>query len=139
MVPRDHAFDLPSFSFLQAERPDTMLGVVCGALHVADVSLRNSISNFLHSLERQALFLTGCASSESKFSTESKFKDPFILFCFWQLVSATCYLLTMEAGQRRNVGVYDKLITLGLYCRFQNLVYTTVGMGCFLKTGFLLK
>ncbi|EPY89289.1 acetyl-Coenzyme A carboxylase alpha isoform 1 isoform 1-like protein [Camelus ferus] len=37
---------------VQAERPDTMLGVVCGALHVADVSLRNSISNFLHSLER---------------------------------------------------------------------------------------
>ncbi|KAF6091989.1 acetyl-CoA carboxylase alpha [Phyllostomus discolor] len=37
---------------VQAERPDTLLGVVCGALHVADVSLRNSISNFLHSLER---------------------------------------------------------------------------------------
>ncbi|CAO2644622.1 Acetyl-CoA carboxylase 1 [Lemmus lemmus] len=37
---------------VQAERPDTMLGVVCGALHVADVSLRNSVSNFLHSLER---------------------------------------------------------------------------------------
>ncbi|XP_075445618.1 acetyl-CoA carboxylase 1 isoform X3 [Ascaphus truei] len=37
---------------VQAERPDTMLGVVSGALHVADVSLRNSVSNFLHSLER---------------------------------------------------------------------------------------
>ncbi|XP_074869913.1 acetyl-CoA carboxylase 1 [Carettochelys insculpta] len=37
---------------VQAEKPDTMLGVVCGALHVADVSLRNSVSNFLHSLER---------------------------------------------------------------------------------------
>nr|DBA33810.1 TPA: hypothetical protein GDO54_001441 [Pyxicephalus adspersus] len=37
---------------VQAERPDTMLGVVCGALHVADMSLRNSVSNFLHSLER---------------------------------------------------------------------------------------
>ncbi|XP_044144048.1 acetyl-CoA carboxylase 1 isoform X3 [Bufo gargarizans] len=37
---------------VQAERPDTMLGVVCGALHVADVNLRNSVSNFLHSLER---------------------------------------------------------------------------------------
>lgn len=52
MVPNDRAFDQPSFSSFQAERPDTMLGVVCGALHVADVSLRNSISNFLHSLER---------------------------------------------------------------------------------------
>uniref|UniRef100_A0AAY4EC52 acetyl-CoA carboxylase n=1 Tax=Denticeps clupeoides TaxID=299321 RepID=A0AAY4EC52_9TELE len=37
---------------MQAERPDTMLGIVSGALHVADVSLRNSVSNFLHSLER---------------------------------------------------------------------------------------
>lgn len=37
---------------LQAERPDTMLGIVSGALHVADVNFRNSVSNFLHSLER---------------------------------------------------------------------------------------
>lgn len=37
---------------MQAERPDTMLGIVSGALHVADVSFRNSVSNFLHSLER---------------------------------------------------------------------------------------
>uniref|UniRef100_A0A671PYZ8 acetyl-CoA carboxylase n=1 Tax=Sinocyclocheilus anshuiensis TaxID=1608454 RepID=A0A671PYZ8_9TELE len=37
---------------MQAERPDTMLGVVSGALHVADINLRNSVSNFLHSLER---------------------------------------------------------------------------------------
>uniref|UniRef100_A0A4W4E4N3 acetyl-CoA carboxylase n=1 Tax=Electrophorus electricus TaxID=8005 RepID=A0A4W4E4N3_ELEEL len=37
---------------VQAERPDTMLGVVCGALHVADSSFRKSMSDFLHSLER---------------------------------------------------------------------------------------
>ncbi|XP_051549679.1 acetyl-CoA carboxylase-like isoform X1 [Myxocyprinus asiaticus] len=37
---------------VQAERPDTMLGVVCGALHVADASFRESMSDFLHSLER---------------------------------------------------------------------------------------
>uniref|UniRef100_H3BFJ1 acetyl-CoA carboxylase n=1 Tax=Latimeria chalumnae TaxID=7897 RepID=H3BFJ1_LATCH len=37
---------------VQAERPDTTLGIVCGALHVADVNFRNSVSNFLHSLER---------------------------------------------------------------------------------------
>ena len=37
---------------LQAERPDTMLGVVCGALHVADASFRKSMSDYLHSLER---------------------------------------------------------------------------------------
>lgn len=29
-----------------------MLGVVCGALHVADASFRKSMSDFLHSLER---------------------------------------------------------------------------------------
>ncbi|XP_056601991.1 acetyl-CoA carboxylase isoform X2 [Triplophysa dalaica] len=37
---------------VQAERPDTTLGVVCGALHVADASFRESMSEFLHSLER---------------------------------------------------------------------------------------
>ncbi|KAG1958146.1 acetyl-CoA carboxylase isoform X3 [Pimephales promelas] len=37
---------------VQAERPDTILGVVCGALHVADASFRKSMSDFLHSLER---------------------------------------------------------------------------------------
>ncbi|XP_031712065.1 acetyl-CoA carboxylase isoform X1 [Anarrhichthys ocellatus] len=37
---------------VQAERPDTMLGVVCGALHVADASFQKSMSDYLHSLER---------------------------------------------------------------------------------------
>ncbi|XP_068461041.1 acetyl-CoA carboxylase isoform X2 [Clinocottus analis] len=37
---------------VQAERPDTMLGIVCGALHVADASFQKSMSDFLHSLER---------------------------------------------------------------------------------------
>ncbi|XP_042276457.1 acetyl-CoA carboxylase isoform X2 [Thunnus maccoyii] len=37
---------------VQAERPDTMLGIVCGALHVADAGFRKSMSDFLHSLER---------------------------------------------------------------------------------------
>ncbi|KAJ3603855.1 hypothetical protein NHX12_028596 [Muraenolepis orangiensis] len=37
---------------VQAERPDTMLGIVCGSLHVADGSFRKSMSDFLHSLER---------------------------------------------------------------------------------------
>uniref|UniRef100_A0A3B5MTG1 acetyl-CoA carboxylase n=1 Tax=Xiphophorus couchianus TaxID=32473 RepID=A0A3B5MTG1_9TELE len=40
---------------VQAERPDTMLGIVCGALHVADFSFRKSMSDFLHSLEGQVL------------------------------------------------------------------------------------
>ncbi|KAG5840361.1 hypothetical protein ANANG_G00187990 [Anguilla anguilla] len=37
---------------VQAERPDTMLAVVCGSLHVVDASFRKSMSDFLHSLER---------------------------------------------------------------------------------------
>ncbi|XP_067862154.1 acetyl-CoA carboxylase isoform X2 [Heptranchias perlo] len=37
---------------VQAERPDTMLGVVCGALHVTDSTFQTSMTNFLHSLER---------------------------------------------------------------------------------------
>ncbi|TRY55633.1 hypothetical protein DNTS_008834, partial [Danionella cerebrum] len=37
---------------VHAERPETMLGVVCGALQVADSSFRESMSEFLHSLER---------------------------------------------------------------------------------------
>ncbi|XP_051888522.1 acetyl-CoA carboxylase 2 isoform X1 [Pristis pectinata] len=37
---------------IQAERPDTILGVICGALHVADSAFQTSMTNFLHSLER---------------------------------------------------------------------------------------
>ncbi|NXD65210.1 ACACB carboxylase, partial [Eolophus roseicapillus] len=37
---------------VQAEKPDTMLGVVCGALNVADAAFRTSMTDFLHTLER---------------------------------------------------------------------------------------
>nr|XP_060640089.1 acetyl-CoA carboxylase 2-like isoform X3 [Anolis sagrei ordinatus] len=37
---------------VQAEKPDTMLGVVCGALNVADAAFRTCRDDFLHSLER---------------------------------------------------------------------------------------
>ncbi|XP_069475531.1 acetyl-CoA carboxylase 2 [Ambystoma mexicanum] len=37
---------------VQAEKPDTMLGVVCGALNVADALFRTCMTDFLHSLER---------------------------------------------------------------------------------------
>ncbi|KAM8865493.1 acetyl-CoA carboxylase 2 isoform 6-T6 [Synchiropus picturatus] len=51
---------------VQAERPDTMLGIVCGALHVADANFRKSMSDFLHSLERgqvmPAASLLNCVS-----------------------------------------------------------------------------
>ncbi|XP_061865746.1 acetyl-CoA carboxylase 2 [Colius striatus] len=37
---------------VQAEKPDTMLGVVCGALNVADAAFRTCMTDFLHLLER---------------------------------------------------------------------------------------
>uniref|UniRef100_A0A8D0RPS1 Acetyl-CoA carboxylase 1 n=1 Tax=Sus scrofa TaxID=9823 RepID=A0A8D0RPS1_PIG len=37
---------------VQAEKPDIMLGVVCGALNVADSMFRTCMTEFLHSLER---------------------------------------------------------------------------------------
>ncbi|XP_045390561.1 acetyl-CoA carboxylase 2 isoform X1 [Lemur catta] len=37
---------------VQAEKPDVMLGVVCGALNVADGIFRTCMTDFLHSLER---------------------------------------------------------------------------------------
>lgn len=36
----------------QAEKPDTMLAVVCGALNVADASFRTCMDDFLHLLAR---------------------------------------------------------------------------------------
>lgn len=37
---------------MQAEKPDVLLGVICGALHVADRTINNSFRNFQQSLER---------------------------------------------------------------------------------------
>ncbi|XP_042297368.1 acetyl-CoA carboxylase 2 [Sceloporus undulatus] len=37
---------------VQAEKPDTILGVVCGALNVADAAFRTCMDDFMHSLER---------------------------------------------------------------------------------------
>ncbi|KAE8634241.1 hypothetical protein XENTR_v10002237 [Xenopus tropicalis] len=37
---------------VQAEKPDTMLGVVCGALNVADALFQTCMNEFLHCLER---------------------------------------------------------------------------------------
>jgi len=37
---------------VQADKPDTMLGVLCGAIHVADQTIVNAFQNFQSSLER---------------------------------------------------------------------------------------
>ncbi|XP_078582269.1 acetyl-CoA carboxylase-like [Branchiostoma floridae x Branchiostoma japonicum] len=37
---------------VQAERPDTMLGVICGAMHVADHQIKSAVDHYQMSLER---------------------------------------------------------------------------------------
>ncbi len=37
---------------VQEEKPDTMLGVICGALHIADQRILNNFQDFQTSLER---------------------------------------------------------------------------------------
>lgn len=37
---------------MQSEKPDIMLGVICGALHIADKSITNAFQEFQTSLER---------------------------------------------------------------------------------------
>ncbi|CAM4660645.1 unnamed protein product [Lepidochelys olivacea] len=44
---------------VQAEKPDTILGVVCGALNVADALFRTCMTDFLHSLERGQVLPAG--------------------------------------------------------------------------------
>ena len=36
----------------QTEKPDIMLSIVCGAIHIADETFRNNFQNFQSSLER---------------------------------------------------------------------------------------
>lgn len=52
--PRMLMFSKLSKFFLrwQAEKPDTILAVVCGALNVADGTFRTCMDDFLHLLER---------------------------------------------------------------------------------------
>jgi acetyl-CoA carboxylase/biotin carboxylase 1 len=42
---------------VQAEKPDIMLGVICGALHISDRTVLNSFQHFQTSLERLVTFL----------------------------------------------------------------------------------
>ena len=37
---------------VQAEKPDTMLGVICGALHAAVKTINNSFTHFKNTLDR---------------------------------------------------------------------------------------
>lgn len=52
------AMDTELRGVFQAEKPDIMLGVVCGALNVADAMFRTCMTDFLHSLERWGAWVT---------------------------------------------------------------------------------
>ncbi len=36
----------------QTEKPDTLISIVCGAIHIGDEKFRNNFQNFQSSLER---------------------------------------------------------------------------------------
>lgn len=60
---------------MQAEKPDVLLGVICGALHVADRTINNSFHNFQQSLERYENITNTLFKVTSYFLT--------IFFNFW--------------------------------------------------------
>lgn len=37
---------------MQSEKPDIMLGVICGSLHIADKTINTAFQEFQNSLER---------------------------------------------------------------------------------------
>ncbi|AWP07055.1 putative acetyl-CoA carboxylase-like [Scophthalmus maximus] len=80
---------------VQAERPDTMLGIVCGALHVADASFRKSMSDYLHSLERGQVL--PAASLLNSVNVDLIYEG--VKFCLKVArQSPTTYVLTMNSS-----------------------------------------
>lgn len=49
--------------FIQAERPDAMLGVICGAVHVAEAAISKKYVNFKSALERYDLSVSSLFTS----------------------------------------------------------------------------
>nr|XP_020449981.1 acetyl-CoA carboxylase 2 isoform X2 [Monopterus albus] len=80
---------------VQAERPDTTLGIVCGALHVADASFRKSMSDYLHSLERGQVL--PAASLLNSVSVDLIYEG--VKFCLKVArQSPTTYVITMNCS-----------------------------------------
>uniref|UniRef100_A0A3P8WLZ1 acetyl-CoA carboxylase n=1 Tax=Cynoglossus semilaevis TaxID=244447 RepID=A0A3P8WLZ1_CYNSE len=105
---------------VQAERPDTMLGIVCGALHVADASFRKSMSDFLHSLERGQVL--PAASLFNTVSVELIYEeDKFCLKVARQ--SPTTYVIMMN-GSCIEIDVH-RLSDGGLLLSYDGSSYTT--------------
>ena len=45
---------------LQAERPDAILGVICGAVHIAEAGISKRFVNFKSALERYVSSFRSC-------------------------------------------------------------------------------
>lgn len=53
---------------VQAEKPDILLGVLCGSLHIADKKISDAFSNFQTSLEKYVLRIESCCLCEWNFN-----------------------------------------------------------------------
>ncbi|XP_077417253.1 acetyl-CoA carboxylase 2 isoform X3 [Vanacampus margaritifer] len=105
---------------VQAERPDTMLGIVCGALHVADASFRKSMSDFLHSLERGQVL--PAASLLNSVSVELIYEG--VKFCLKVArQSPTTYVIIMN-GSNIEIDVH-RLSDGGLLLSYDGSSHTT--------------
>ncbi|TKS78771.1 Acetyl-CoA carboxylase 2 [Collichthys lucidus] len=94
---------------VQAERPDTMLGIVCGALHVADASFRKSMSDYLHSLERGQVL--PAASLLNSVSVDLIYEG--VKYCLKVArQSPTTYVIMMN-GSNIEIDVHSYRITVG--------------------------
>ncbi|XP_060894088.1 acetyl-CoA carboxylase isoform X2 [Labrus mixtus] len=105
---------------VQAERPDTMLGIVCGALHVADASFRKSMSDYLHSLERGQVL--PAASLLNSVSVELIYEG--VKFCLRVArQSPTTYVIIMN-GSNIEIDVH-RLSDGGLLLSYDGSSHTT--------------
>lgn len=105
---------------VQAERPDTMLGIICGALHVADASFRKSMSDFLHSLERGQVL--PAASLLNSVNVDLIYEG--VKYCLKVArQSPTTYVLIMS-GSDREIDVH-RLSDGGLLLSYDGSSHTT--------------
>ncbi|XP_013912126.1 PREDICTED: acetyl-CoA carboxylase 2-like, partial [Thamnophis sirtalis] len=105
---------------VQAEKPDTMLAVVCGALNVANASFRTCMDDFLHLLERGQVL--PAASLLNIVDVELIYEDTkYVLKVARQ--SLTTYVLLMN-GSHIEIDVH-RLNDGGLLLSYNGNSYTT--------------
>ncbi|XP_058014157.1 acetyl-CoA carboxylase 2 isoform X1 [Ahaetulla prasina] len=105
---------------VQAEKPDTILAVVCGALNVADASFRTCMDDFLHLLERGQVL--PAASLLNIVDVELIYEDTkYVLKVARQ--SLTTYVILMN-GTHIEIDVH-RLNDGGLLLSYNGNSYTT--------------